>query len=412
MFYRVFYVFTFALCSLTTVTASSQIPRNLPETRAVYDDLNRLRSECDQAIRMAQQLRGAVASVRKGVDQSIDVTTAIRAMDKRLVKLIDQLKPYASVPKVRTATRTLSKNLQRIQAKLHDLRVKTDRCETKILRPSKAKLRELEASLLGAETKLRGISSAASTWMANLASAAHQAQAYSYARQALEASSRAARPATRSVVDAVVTARKEADAIGYKLNSVNQHFASFRTVGNSLDEMSDKMKKGEKMAGDLDKALSKTLTIKIPLSKKSLSFSIREILEKPGQVLNVVLKPLEKLADAVLQPILSKLKLEIQPPKGLEDLSRRMDSIDSDGMNLSAAIDRLERRLRTDLERQINLLRSKAGEPLQIVRNARPNTRPQPVQPQPVQRPDRPAPDQQQQQQQQRKLPAMFLSFG
>jgi DNA repair exonuclease SbcCD ATPase subunit len=406
MLFRILAVSCLTIVSITTVGATSQIPYNLPETQAVYQDLSRLKSECDRTITMARQLRTAVASVRKGVDQSIDVTSAIRAMDKRLVKLIDQLKPYHSIPKVRTATRTLSKNLSRIQSRLHELRLKTDRCETKVLRPTRDRLRSLESSLVAAERKLRELSLAASGWMVNLSQAARQAQPYVYARQALEASSRAARPITRTALNAVVTVRSQADSVGYKFNALTNQFGKFRTVGNSLEDMSEKMAGGEKLAGNLDKALGKRLTIKIPFSKKSLSFTVRDILEKPGKVMNVVLKPLEKLADAVLQPVLKKLKLEIQPPKGLTELGNSLVSVESAGRNLANAISGLERQLQSELDRQLNQLRSRMNQPLDVVRQAR-----QAPQPAPIVRPDVRPVEQGVKWGEPRKLP-MFLTFG
>lgn len=371
MFHRLFAALTLSIVSIATVSANSQIPRNLPETQAVYQDLSRLKTECDRTITMARQLRSAVASVRKGVDQSIDVTTAIRAMDKRLVKLIDQLKPYHSIPKVRTATRMLSKNLSRIQAQLHDLRVKTDRSETKVLRPTRDRLRSMESSLAGAESRLREMSMTASGWMVNLSQAAQQAQPYALARQALESSSRSTRPITRSAVNAVVAVRSQADSVGYKLNALTNQFGKFRTVGNSLATMSEKMAGGEKMAANLDKALGKRLTIKIPFSKKSLSVTVREILEKPGKVLNVVLKPLEKLADKVLEPVLGKLKLEIQPPRGLAELGNSLVSFETKSRNLTTAIDSLERQLQSELNRQLGQLKARVNQPLEVVRQAR-----------------------------------------
>lgn len=370
MFPRIILLSALATLPFSTTSVSASIPSRLPETRAVYQNLQRLKLECDRSITMTRQLRTAVASVRKGVDQSIDVTQAIRAMDRRLVKLIDQLKPYHSIPKVRTATRTLSKNLTRIQERLHKLRKKTDRCETEVLRPSRDRLKSLEASLRGAESKLREISTTASYWMANMTQAARAADQMQITRQALEANSRAARHVTYAAVKAVRSVTSAADSVGYKLNTVNQYFSSFRTVGRSLDEMSDKMKKGEELAGNLDKALGKRLTIKIPFTKKTLTCTVRDILEKPGQIMNIVLKPLEKLADAALQPVLRKLKLEIKPPKGLAELESKLTSFSSAGRNLQNSVSDLDRHLKSGLTAELQKLRAQMNTPQEIVRRA------------------------------------------
>ena len=351
--------------------ASNSIPGHLRETRAVYSDLAKLRSECEKTITLSRQLRGAVSTVRRGVDQSIDVTQLIRAMDRRLVKLIDRLKPYQSIPKVRTVTRTLAKNLSRVQQKIHTVRKKTDQCEAKVLRPTRDRLRKVESTLRTGEAKLRELSMMTATLMANVSQAARTAQGIRVAESALEATSRSLRPVTQAMVRSVVSVRSKADSLGYAANRLNGYFSSFRTVGSSLSEMSSKMEGGEKLVGKLDSVLGKKLSIKIPFSKKTLSVSVRDILEKTGQVLNIVLKPLEKLADKVLSPVLGKLKLEMKMPRGLDELNRQIDSLYSVDRKISSAINGLERQIQHALARQLNRLRMELNRPLECVNRSR-----------------------------------------
>ncbi|WP_145418554.1 hypothetical protein [Planctomycetes bacterium K23_9] len=347
-----------ATCSLLASPVSASIPSSLPQTRAIYQDLAGLKTECDRTIQMALRLREATRGARRNVDQSIEVTKAIKSMDGRLVRLIDRLKPYASVPKVRTVVRTLSRNLQRIQAKLHAVRKKTDRCEKEVLRPTQKRLKDLEQSLAGAEQKLRGLKRDIDEKMMQLEQAAQVAQRTRFTRQTLETTARSLRQATSVTLDGVRQIRQQIDLVGRKLPSLNQHAASFRTVGNSLSDMNRKMRTPEDMVGKLDKAIGKKLTIKIPFSRKSVSFTIRQILEKPGQVIGIVLKPLEKLADGILQPILGKMKLEMQPPKGLHELEQKLASLSSLNRSLGSACDKLVGQLNTRIDQQRNGLRA------------------------------------------------------
>ncbi|TWU00860.1 AAA family ATPase [Stieleria varia] len=393
------------VCCLLCSSVFAGIPGSLPQTAAVYRDLAGLKSECDRTIQMAVQLREATRSARKSVDQSIDVTKAINAMDKRLVKLIDRLKPYASVPKVRTVARTLSKNLQRIQTQLHSLRLKTDRCEQEVLRPTQKRLQDLEQSLAGAEHKLRGLKRDIDEKMTQLDQAAQVAQHTQFTRQVLESTAQTLRQATSVTLNAVRQTRQQMDGVGYKLQSLNQYASKFRTVGNSLNDMDRKMRTPEEMVAKLDQAIGKRLTIKIPFSKKSVSFTIRQILEKPGEVMNVVLKPLEKLADGILQPILGKMNLEIQSPKGLQELEQQLASLGSFQVTLGSVCDGLVRQLGTRIDQEIARLRAVR---ITIPTTPRLTQRQRDLEPvvQPVEQPiakDKPA---------KRTQPAMFITFG
>ena len=404
---------TLAACCLLSYPASASIPSSLPRTSAISQDLAGLRPECDQTIRLAAQLREAARSVRKSVDQSIDVTKAINAMDKRLAKLIDRLKPYASVPKVRTVARTLSKNLQRIQTQLHAVRLKTDRCENEVLRPTQKRLKDLEQSLAGAEQKLRDIKQGIQEKMTQLDQAAQIAQHTSLTRQALESTASALGQATSVTLGGVRQLREQIDVVGHKLQLLNQYASKFRTVGNSLSDMDRKMRTPEEMVSKLDKAIGKKLTIKIPFWKNQVTFTVRQILEKPGDVLNVVLKPLEKLADGILQPILGKMNLEIQPPKGLHELEQQLASLDRFHPTLSSAFETLFAQLNTRIDQQTAQLRA-----IRILIPSTPRFTQQPPASKPnVDRAGRPiAPVTAQPVTQpiaaKRSQPAMFLTFG
>ena len=346
-----------AFC-LISCPSSASIPSNLPQTSAVYQDLAGLKAECDRTIQIAAQLREATRKVRKNVDHSIEVTRAINAMDKRLVKLINRLKPYSSVPKVRTVARTLSKNLQRIQTQLHTVRLKTDRCENDVLRPTQKRLKDLEQSLAGAEHKLRGLKQDIDNKMMQLDQAAQFAQNTQLTRQALESTAQSLRQATSVTLSSVRQVRQQIDFVGHKLQTLNQLTTNFRTVGNSLSEMDQKMRTPENMVTKLDQAIGKRLTIKIPFTKNSVSFTVREILEKPGEVIGIVLKPLELMVDGILQPILGKMHLEIQPPKGLAELEKQLASLDGFKHTLSSAIDKLFGQLNSKIDQEIERLRA------------------------------------------------------
>ncbi|MEP3930399.1 MAG: hypothetical protein ABJM55_17045, partial [Rhodopirellula bahusiensis] len=159
----------------------------------------------------------------------------------------------------------------------------------------------------------------------------------------------------------------------------------------------------EKTAAKLQKTLGKKLSIKIPFSKKTVSFSIRDILEKPGKVLGVVLKPLEKLADKLLQPVLKELKLEIKAPSGIANLNSELNQLPSIEASLRREANQLKQQITTRLQQIIqNWSRVQPRMPSHLTSGPQPPTRPV-VGESPSQNPpsSRPTPV--------RKFPVMFI---
>ncbi|KLU03887.1 putative signal peptide and transmembrane protein [Rhodopirellula islandica] len=395
----------FLLALATTTLNASSIPSNMPETRAIDSDLARIERECQTLQNRLTQLRHQVKTARDGVNHAVDATKAIKATDERLIKLIDNLKPYTSVPKVRTIARTLRKNLQRVQEQIHALRKKTDRMEKEVLRPAKENLRELEQSILGGEAKLASYRKTISVWRRDLQTNAARANSIPGGAVAFDATSRLARPTVRSISNTLTETRQSVDRVGNHLTKWNDPVRAFMTMDQSLSKFEKKLAPAEKTAAKLQRTLGKKLSIKIPFSKKTVSFSIREILEKPGKVLGVVLKPLEKLADKVLQPVLKELKLEIKAPSGTANLSSELNQLPSIEASLRREANHLQQQVTMRLQQAFqNWNRVQPGLPRHLTSKTQPPKRPV-VQERPAQNPPGSRPGLV------RELPAMFLQF-
>ncbi|MCC9603612.1 hypothetical protein LOC67_23935 [Stieleria sp. JC731] len=329
-----------ALCLSSAVSASS-IPYNMPQTRRIDSDLSQLRSDISKISQELSTLQSNVRGARGKVDNAITVSRTIREMDRKLDRLVDQLKPYYSVPKVRTVARTLAKNLERIQTQVHALRKKTDKCEKDVLKPMKQRLLQLEQSIAGARSKVNGYSLSVRGWQTELASLAISSQSIPGASAAFDSAAGQISPPIRSASSQIHQVSVKCQRLLSDVNRLTSIFAAYQSVDRSLKDFDKKLKPAESTVGNLDKTLGKKLTVKIPFTKKSVSFSVRDILEKPGKIMNVVMKPLEALADKVLQPVLKKMKLDIKPPAGLAELSRKLDQIDSIYSGLTRSSQRL-----------------------------------------------------------------------
>ncbi|OYP35822.1 hypothetical protein [Rhodopirellula sp. MGV] len=325
-----------ALLIMTAGNApASRIPSDMPQSRRVETDLGTLQSDAVKLDHELAELQSTVRSAKSSVGDAINAARAIRSMDDRLKKLVDQLKPYHSIPKVRTFARTLSKNLQRIQTQLHALRKKSDECEKQVLKPLKRKLSDLDQGITSSRIKVRTYRANVQSWRTELVALAMESRRIPGASNLFDRSVGSVSGPIHNVTSKLHEASRRCTAMVHRVNQFASIMKAYDQFERSLNEFEKKLKPAETTVGKLDRTLGKQLSIKVPFSKKTLRFSIREILEKPGEILGVVLKPLELLADKALQPILKKMNLEIKPPAGLEELSRQLDRANS----LQRAID-------------------------------------------------------------------------
>ncbi len=349
-----------AVAATMTVMSAPQanagsIPSSLPQTRALDADLARLSAEVRDAANRLQQLRREVQSARRDVQRAGQVVKSLDRMDQRLTTLIRRLHPYRYVPQVRTAVKVLLNNLSYLQKSIHNVRVKADQANSKVIQPLASRLRKFETQLKKPIDTLAMLAVTTNQARTKLAQAAAVAQSQSYARRTLEDSARQIRPTVTSLVRTASQVNAEAGSVQRKLNSFSRSLASFATMQRSLSEMDRDLAPGEKVARDLDNVLSKRLTIKLPIPPfKRVGFSVRDILEKPGKVIDIVLKPLEKLANKLLQPVIKKLHLRIKTPAGLDSLSRTLNQLPATANSLQRDLARYESRMQGQLNQQVS----------------------------------------------------------
>ncbi|MCD0463756.1 hypothetical protein [Roseiconus lacunae] len=322
---------------VASVSTASKIPPQMTLTRQVDSELGRMQTDLRSLESQLSELQSKVRDARGRVDTAIRVSGMIRSLDRRVEKLIDQLKPYQSIPKVRTFARNLSRNLQRIHEQLHELRKKSDHCERNVLKPLKQRLVSIEQTVMGGRQKLAGYRNGVAVWRSELASLSIQASRLPSVSSKVDRCVGEINPMLRSANRVLHTATENTVSILRQVNRLGRMFTAYQSVGHSLAGFEKKIVPAEATVGKLDNTLGKELKIKLPFSKKYLRFTIREILEMPGQIVGVVLKPFEALADKALQPLLKKLNLQIKPPAGLAELTRELDRVQT----IHQAIDRL-----------------------------------------------------------------------
>ena len=335
------------------LAAQAAIPSSLPETQALDVKLAHLSSESQQMSEIVQQWIQEVRSTRTEVERGIEVTTSIRRMDTRLNRLVSQLRPYESIPKIRTVVQILSRNLNQLNSAIHNVRSRTDALERQALKPTAERLMQFERNLQATNNDIVTLALQADQSRANLARIASYADSQLEARDVLEKGARNGEPTVQSLVNILANVNGNANELNNSLSSLKRSFASFSTVRSSLAHLDRSLQTPERSINNLDRAMSRQLSIRIPLTRRTYSITIRQLLEAPGNVLGIVLRPLEAMAFAILDPILAQFRVQIPPPNGLDALVNSLNGISSAHGNLNRSINAIEGRLNNVLNQNI-----------------------------------------------------------
>ncbi|QDV64544.1 hypothetical protein [Crateriforma conspicua] len=398
--------------SLSPAPAFASISPRFPQCAAIDADLRRLQSQISEFDSQLVQLDQSAWRFGEGIKVGIKTTSLIRDFDRRLKKLADRLTPYQSVPHVRTAARHLKKNVERLQSQIAKVRKKADKFEADVLKPARQRVKNLRQTISGGRIKLATLRRDIGVYRHSLSQATEIAATHRQLHQTLEFTASQHRRSIDQTVDAIERLGHQSRLITSSFQKIDGVFAAFATVHQSVQQSGDKMKASEELVGRIDDVITKPIRIKNPITRKTKSFSVREILEKPQDIAGIILKPLNKIVDKLLDPLLSKLKLEIPSPKGLTELSRQLDEATRISRTAEQPLKMIESSLIKRLQSAIKTLTFQTQQTQKIVRQLPPTPAPigQPVsRPEKTVRPDPPSTPPKQTPA--ADMPAMFLGF-
>lgn len=302
-------------------------PKSLPETSRLQNELSATKQRLQPVIARVQKSLSATQSVRSQVRNAITTTKRIAQIDDAMKRMIRQLTPVAKLPPTRSID-PLVDALTAVQKQFHVIRVKADSANKKVLTPTDNKLKSAETGLASGLAKLKDgarkidETKAHATKLRGIVASRGDQPADVQTLETLAKTTRAALPP----VDAGVKVLDDAsEAIERDLDKFGNAFAALAKMSPVIEQFWDAIEPVNKAARELDKTLNERIEIDV-LGEK-IGFTVRQILEGPGNVADAVLKPLEKLAEDAVKPILKALKLEIKPPKELTAIGEALDAL-------------------------------------------------------------------------------------
>ncbi|MEK6236925.1 MAG: hypothetical protein N2C14_19630, partial [Planctomycetales bacterium] len=345
---RTFVVVAFRLfaCALNQVDAGvtsrsgSQYPTGgFPETQALKRDLELASQSLASTAARLKRLQHAARNARKEAEDVSNMIRQIKSIESQLGRMERQLASFANIPQLKML-KPLVSALRSVKSQVYSARVKADRFRREAIDPAVKKIKSFEAEVSQVASRIRQAeleTDRAKLQLAQVSAEVTRLGNKEHAVRSLESLARA----TRSTIRPLRVFLTDVDNAGAdaerKINTYASGLSAVTRLKPGLSKLQADLSPIDKKARDLDRTLSKRLSFKIPFTKKTVSFTVRQVIESPGKILKIALKPLTAISKKILRPFAGKFKINLKAPPQIAQLSKQFDSLRGRALNMDAA---------------------------------------------------------------------------
>lgn len=320
----------------TTVPSSN---RNLTETQALERELNLTQQALASTSARLKRLQSSARSGRKKAEEVSSMIKQIRSVEDQIGRLEKQLSTLSKIPQLKML-KPLVSSLKSLKGQVNKIRVKADKVRKEKIDPAIKKIKdfEYEVSKVSSQVKAAEVETIAAK--KQLLQMKNYVTANGYKRyqvSALESFAQTAKYAAspmRKALSEIDSTSADAES---KINAYAQALSAVAKLKSGVDKIKSDLAPIDKKARDLDRVLSKRISFKIPFSKKRVSFTVRQVLESPGKIIGVAVKPLTSIAKKLLSPLTKKFKINIKAPSELREIEAKLASLQNKILNLDSA---------------------------------------------------------------------------
>ena len=323
----------------------NQSARKLPKTTKLDGELR----ETSQALNgLASRVSSIERSVENARKRAQDIEKMIKTLDRlddKVYRIKRELESLSKIPQLRIL-RPLVTNLGKVRNKIHSVRVKADQVNKDVVRPLISKLRKAEKKVEAKIAEIRQAKNQTNQARQKLLQLTSYVESRGYKNgevRALESLAKPVSSSIRPVHQMISQMDRSLGGIDREFNSLAQKLNAISKAKNAVSKLERDLNGADKAARDLGKVMSKKISVKFPVK---FSVTIRQLLEAPGKVLDVVLKPLQKLANKALNPVLKKFKVEIKVSGQITSLSGKLANLKSQVNGVGNSISKMERALK------------------------------------------------------------------
>ena len=309
----------------------------LPETTALEKELRQIYVSLGATSGRVKKTKTTLTNGRYAAEAAVKMIDEIQSVEKQIARLELEINSISRIPQFRIL-KPIAKGVTALLAKVKAIREKAEKLRDKKIKPAIKKMKSLEGELTKLKTGLdyASIETATSVRHINLLRNFVITQQYQDIQvRTLEALSKVTRYPVIPVQSALYEFDSACTDLEKQVNTYKALLKKLTSLKPGLEKVKTKMKPIDDKVKSIAKVLDKKLEFKIPFSKgKKVSFTVRKIIETPGKILAIAVKPLTKIAEKLLKPLTKNIKFDIKAPKELQKISFQLDALNRFSFNI------------------------------------------------------------------------------
>lgn len=320
----------------------------LPKTKQLDGDLQQMQGGINGLAAKLNRIEKSIETARKRAQDVASMIKSIGRLDDKVYRIKRELDSLTKIPQLRML-KPLAKGLGKVRDQLHTVRKKADEANRNHLKPLISRLKKIENKVDAKAREIRGLASQVKQGRYKLEELSSFVASRGFKKhevRALESLSKSVRPTLRSTNNVISDMNRELGNVDRDFNSLAQKLNGIAKAKSSVKKLERDLAAADKAARDLNKVLSKKISIKFPVK---VSVSVRQIIEAPGKLIDVVVKPLQKLAEKALKPVTKKFQINLKMPREITALTGKLNSLKSAANNLNSPTQKIEKALKKQI---------------------------------------------------------------
>lgn len=300
---------------------------SFPQTSALQSDLTAQQTSLENLDARLERTGKQVDDARTKVSASIAMVKAVASADDKLASVIKELKTLSNVPQLKMLPPAV-KLLENVRKQVHATRVKGDRFHADVLKPLDIRLKSLksEIQVSRVQLKLSAVKARlAHTGLAESRKLIERRGSPAAEVAALEALAVSVRVDVKPTTDGIAALDHTAGDLERQLNRLSASLKAFIALKPGVDELLKGLKPFSDVASELKKVMAQKISVKVLTTQ--YGFTVRQVLEGPKNVSDIVLKPLQELADKAIADVLKAFKLKLDAPPEFAALQKKMEAV-------------------------------------------------------------------------------------
>lgn len=317
------------------------------ELKTLKYNLARTRKEYNRLSKRIVPISNNVNKCQEALNSITVLSDNIRNLDSKMKEMTFTLTSLKPIPKVGTVAGFMSKVVKKAKSPVHKMVLKFNKVEKPVVKPVKLAVGKIKI----ATDRIKGIMASTGTVLSVTETTVGEIDKcimnlkLEEEFKRVEVAIKEMNKGVKGTADELTRVNNSMDSFRGIISQVARYSKLVNAINNAVNKTKPAIDKIGGIAGKINGVLQKEIG--------PMKVSVHKVLTTAS----VVMKPLMKVVDALLSPLLNKLKIDIPKIPGMDQLHATLDQVKQKYSKIKAEADKIYDAYRkyTDYERMLKL---------------------------------------------------------